>query len=657
MSERPRFYPNAKSLEDRAQKLERVKGLVQTIYQNLGGDQGPAGLNIINPQLLPEGPMERVAEMISRGIRVARVRQYVETEKLPNITSQFDETRTEIQRIKDLIQEGIPILKGLSAFLRPEEIATIEAQLSLVTPDVTFLRPEAPTPGKEKKGIQPIAESKMQAIENIVSNSEEMTLEDVTRLFEQGLKEEGKTPKKSLAWNMILFGLNRSVMMLSRRVKNQSATDKERVLWSNIKTTLNLENDQYVIKTFAESAKGWFNRKRGMTVQEPPAPKEDTTQEAEDYSEIKNHPDMVNFLNRLPQPTRDLIVKFLDSKQGNWIITQIKKFHPGDPAENGIESRDFRLALSGALFAQLSYHHISSLYANRQDLFVLSSEEVYILYKNIYPERGIINFGGYNLDFGISGISYPDGLVLRDTPEALILDAVLEYKMWVNSIPNQRQFEAQLEQYKYNPMIRTFFRRENIDQQFHSLILKQMREAIPVKPIGINAEFDIIYGLPENSAITIPEYLTPEYVPVNSAIFGNFVDLLIRTANEKREITAAVDAVGLSVETQIPEGVRFPDGQGTQGMSETELKILEGLLIALENPLEETELARFVFPDQDEKTAISKLRFAMPSFKAKSITRNWTVETTPQTAEDKRTLLSLTKIPGEENNGSRAKLA
>lgn len=138
MAERPRYYPNAKSLEDRAQKLERVKGLVQTIYQNLGGDQGPTGLNIINPQILPEGAMERVAEIVRRGTKVAQVREYGETKKIPYINSQIDQTTAEIKRVEELIHQGIPTLRGLSAFLRPEEIAAIEAQLRLVTPDVTL---------------------------------------------------------------------------------------------------------------------------------------------------------------------------------------------------------------------------------------------------------------------------------------------------------------------------------------------------------------------------------------------------------------------------------------------------------------------------------------------------------------------------------------
>lgn len=157
MSERPRFYPNVADLPIRAQKLEHAKSVLETLSQNMGGELGPDRLNIFNPQLLPDDPIERLGEVIRRGIKIGRGRQHITDEKLPGIVSQLDETKAEIKmeskRIE--IQQGISRLTELRSYLKPEEIAALEIQIRQSIPDASLDRqPEqtatAPAEPKEK---------------------------------------------------------------------------------------------------------------------------------------------------------------------------------------------------------------------------------------------------------------------------------------------------------------------------------------------------------------------------------------------------------------------------------------------------------------------------------------------------------------------------
>lgn len=151
MAERIIFYPNERNLQTRAQKLERAKGIVETTSQNLGGDLGPKKLDILNPQLLPSDPFERVSEIMRRGMQVAEVRQYVALHKLPNLDAQLADTNAEIKKIEDLkIAESVARLSALRAFLKPEEIEILEAQIRQILPGASL---EAK--GEEQQTVPP----------------------------------------------------------------------------------------------------------------------------------------------------------------------------------------------------------------------------------------------------------------------------------------------------------------------------------------------------------------------------------------------------------------------------------------------------------------------------------------------------------------------
>jgi hypothetical protein len=148
----------------------------------------------------------------------------------------------------------------------------------------------------------------------------------------------------------------------------------------------------------------------------------------------------------------------------------------------------------------------------------------------MFPGYPVVEHSGLNV--GIRGISSPDGLLLRITEKAIVVDAVIESKMWVYNMP-ERGFEKQLENYRYASLVGDFFRNV-LDENSHAKALAARKLGIPVKPLSINTDLKIIYAVPENSKIEFPkDSVEVEHVPVHSRIFAGFLDVLVNVAKEE----------------------------------------------------------------------------------------------------------------------------
>lgn len=248
--------------------------------------------------------------------------------------------------------------------------------------------------------------------------------------------------------------------------------------------------------------------------------------------QIIKHPEMAGFLDHLPVASKVLIESFLTSKRGYELLFELRRFDP----QSEQEYEDFRQHFVGTIFEELGYYHLNKLYSSSPDIFVLSPKEVFELYKEIHKDREVRNFGGYNLNFGIANTSYPDGLILREANGSLIVDAVIEDKMWVGKVPS-KGFENQLANYRFEQFRKDFLRNNDGNELSYSQIINKLRPDVPLKPLFVNPNLDIIYVLPENSRIQFPDDVTVERIPIDSRYFAAFISLLFKVVKgDKKEI-------------------------------------------------------------------------------------------------------------------------
>lgn len=323
-----------------------------------------------------------------------------------------------------------------------------------------------------------------------------------------------------------------------------------------------------------------------------------------DPRKIKEDPRMSRFLEHLPAPAKVLVEQFFESKNAGWIFTQIRNFHSDDEEER----KGFMQSLVGLLFEQLGYLHLTQVYSD-QNTFVLSPQEINELYRRIYPNRELKNLRGENLHFAIPGITQPDGLIIQETDDFLVVTGVVDYKLWVNRIPNGENYRKQLSNYRYPEFSNDFYRGEALkDNLFHGRIINKQRPEISVKPIAFNTGHEIVFCLPENSPIKFSEpEINIKYIPIDSRAFGYFVDLLIESIDEiefKEPSSMEDEKVRRHREANQIYDITLPDGQLIQVRGAILAKTLNSLKNTGNHTLVSDQLVVVVYgEDHNQKRA------------------------------------------------------
>lgn len=306
-----------------------------------------------------------------------------------------------------------------------------------------------------------------------------------------------------------------------------------------------------------------------------------------DYTWIKYHPLMVSLLETLPKRTRILLEDFLDYKAAGWILDEIRKFDSKDEAE----IKDFSRRLSGSIFEQLSYLHIKKEHV-QNDLTVVSPEQVHMLWRAMYPDRAIIRNGPFSI--GIDGISYPDGLILRETKNALMMISLLEYKLWTVSIPDPQDFESQLTAFKYQSLSRSFRIPRGADKLMFTRALQEAGLKIPDKPFILTKDYTINYFLPGLSQIEISDPdVTVDYVPISGGNFRSFSKVLTEILGSGRQLEEKIeDALNKVLAEEVEEEPADQHPRGEPAREDSDTPRVEKITAEPQEKVQKTPLER-----------------------------------------------------------------
>lgn len=249
--------------------------------------------------------------------------------------------------------------------------------------------------------------------------------------------------------------------------------------------------------------------------------------DAMDFTEINSHPKIIEFLTGVNETLGLAITSFLHSERGQWLLTKVKN----SDQENTTPPQNFDTNLAGLLFEEIGHSYFEYKYAH-PGIFLLSPEELYRTYTILFPEKPVVLNGG--LVFGIQGISFPDGFVLREEEQAIILDSVIEYKA-IREVQEEGLTKLIIQSEN--------FTRDNIAHDFNldgggkenairaGRIIHQVRSDIPAKPLIINPFLELIYAVPDNSNLSIPN-TKPENVPMSTTQLNQLILTLKQVAKE-----------------------------------------------------------------------------------------------------------------------------
>lgn len=276
---------------------------------------------------------------------------------------------------------------------------------------------------------------------------------------------------------------------------------------------------------------------------------------------LQDHSEIKNLLGSLPWGSKNLLKLFLFSASGKQILTRMYEFIHQNPTDED----NFNKSLAGAIFEQLAYQHIRSTHESNK-LIVLSPQEVFYLYHNLYPGLPVIDNGGFGLNFGIGLVSFPDGFIIREDGDRWIIDGVIEYKSSKDSRFLNDRFNRQVEAFKFDQLSRDLkiaqTNKESPDRLFLGEIIKKLRPDLTSRPVIINPRLELILGVPENSNLTVPDSV-PETIPFLSQDLSRLITvfkkaLLPETSlptpqtNAKKEIPETLRELTQKIRPHLP---------------------------------------------------------------------------------------------------------
>lgn len=198
-------------------------------------------------------------------------------------------------------------------------------------------------------------------------------------------------------------------------------------------------------------------------------------------------------------------------------------------------SSEFDNHFAGKLFEEVGYQWMKQR-INGNDV-LLSPSEVFHIYHALYPQRDIIDRQG--LCYGLEGVSFPDGLIIRSENGSLTICGLVEYKNVTNGQSARRvdHINQQAKSFTPQSLIRGLWLETNGSR----VIADCVRTYVPGasgKRVTIDPSFTTYFVIPENGNIDVPG-VEIIHMPIQTTLLGRFKKLLYK-AIEAKEIQGNV---------------------------------------------------------------------------------------------------------------------
>ncbi len=239
-----------------------------------------------------------------------------------------------------------------------------------------------------------------------------------------------------------------------------------------------------------------------------------------DYSHVRFAPRIAEFLRKANRDTKKLLEAFLESKGRSRIFNAIVKW-------NGVNdpNRNFNTDLSAAILEEVGYLFLNQGNFNERTT-ILSPEETDLLFQNLHPDKfGVADPHGFN--YGVRGISVPDGLVISDTGESLEIVTIVDYKNISSDNSDMSRMKVQRE-YFTAEQLAVHLRLKNhqpIDPADLGRLIHAIRPDLPEKPLRVSPNLLLLYVTPRNKSanlnVNISGIATDE-VPISFNAIGAF---------------------------------------------------------------------------------------------------------------------------------------
>lgn len=245
-----------------------------------------------------------------------------------------------------------------------------------------------------------------------------------------------------------------------------------------------------------------------------------------DFTSLHLHPKVERYIAGLDQTLGLAVSSFLQSNRGQWILTKIKNFAP----ENELQSWQFEGHSAGLVFQDIGHFYLEYKYGH-PGIFLLSPMQIFNTYRILFPEKEVVVY--YGINFAITDQSFPDGMVIREDGDALILDSVIEYKAGRTTPLNSLRFTNQIENFRKENITRDF----NLDHEdknnsiLAGQLIHRVKPEIPAKPLIINPLLELVYVIPENSKLDIPGARI-ERIPMDTIELNQFLKVLQQAVRE-----------------------------------------------------------------------------------------------------------------------------
>lgn len=227
-----------------------------------------------------------------------------------------------------------------------------------------------------------------------------------------------------------------------------------------------------------------------------------------------NNPEVQNLLGQF--------VELEGASQVYGLIT-----HNKSQAEDSLGKNDhsFSSLVAGYLFELFGYDYQKRNLKENHTL--LTPRQTLNLYSETTKlPKAVYQTGRSLLDIGLQGVSVPDGIEIENPTRMII--RLHEYKtsQRLNETLEQMNRFRDFKTVQNNLDVFNEYGRVKTGRIFGSLLRNQ-----DSRPIDLSPNYGLNYSVPENSVlqgIALPEGVTVDYLPINTYIFAEFIDAVIK---------------------------------------------------------------------------------------------------------------------------------
>lgn len=502
MAERPNFVP-LEQLQRKASGYQRVVDKKDAVLENLRTNNVPSDLN----PLATPNPIES----IQRIVRLGQITQrYTET-TIPNAQRKLVELQTEIIEVSKVQQDINQVRQFLAqGFLSAEQAALAEEKFR----EIMGITP----PVETEQEISEEEQIRRQKLLEIIRSSDLSDLEK--KVLETAVPYTLEDLISNAEWGRKVFGENITIDSAKRRLSASLAVITKKLPQIRVMNTLPVGSHLgglYYLKLEELPLKTVPKKQFVFNLTEIPERKEN-------FQQVKDDHELTAYLGILGDERQRLFGNFLSQTGANRILGAMYDFQSDDGSSN----KEFIQYMVGGIFEQIGYNYIKTKYPSA---IVLSPYDIYLIYRNKYPNNATEN--KFGAPMGINNISFPDGLVIRETDDALVIDGVLEYKCSREIEQRTNNQTPHLTPWQVCRDLGITEGSSNYDPEFINALVHALRPDLPDKPLRLNPDAELIYVTPNNSTINIPN-TGAEKLPLTTINVGNFVHLLIRLVKKNK---------------------------------------------------------------------------------------------------------------------------